>query len=496
MKLQKIKINGFRGIENVEITFNEMLNFIVSNNNVGKTRILECINQFYNGAKENLDVEFTYNVSDGDKIIIQECLNMAETVPEGSITIILKNKKYSYKKYDAKKLIEEKIIGEVLYVPAVSDHNNITDVSKTSTDISKMVSKLLEKNNSVENKLKQLNDDLKEYIKLLQEESRSTISKMNQEILFGNIELSLENKEFDNSQIIKNNIQLKAKEDGEERDISSLGTGVQRSIVNSIITAGIDSQKYTILLYDEPETFLNVNLQRKLMQEINNNKENTQYIIATHSPDIIYRNEKIFSSIIKLKKKDKNNIKVFQFDNNKYVDLIRQTNIELNQRVQLVENINESVLAWWDRNRVNALFEDKVLIIEGPTEEIFLDMVCTEKNIPYITTASGKFTIPYFKILFEDIFDIKIAVMYDKDDISDPKHGSINDYIINNINDYLVLDKDFESYLGYNTIDKRRKPQEFLEKYFNNEISNDKILQLKQAIYSLYYGDDNSYEQK
>ena len=174
--------------------------------------------------------------------------------------------------------------------------------------------------------------------------------------------------------------------------------------------------------------------------------------------------------------------------------MIRKTNIELNPKVQLVENINESVLAWWDRNRVNALFEDKVIIIEGPTEEIFMDMICIEKNIPYITTASGKFSIPYFKILFEDIFDIKTAVIYDKDDISDPRHNTINEYIVNNIKDYLTLDKDFENYLGYKTIDKHRKPQEFLEKFFNKEIETNKILQLKQAIYNLYNGDDENNE--
>ena len=219
MKLQRIKIISFKGIENAEIKFNEMLNFIVSNNNVGKTRILECINQFYNGTKDNYEMEFTYEVSEEDKTIIKNCLNIKESIENKYIIVNLKNKKYTYKKYDAKKLIEEKILGEVLYIPAVSDHNNLTDVSKTSTDISKMVAKLLEKNNSVEDKLKELNNDLKGYITLLQEVSTSTISKMNQEILFGNIELSLENKEIENYQIIKNNIKLKEKEDGEEKEI-------------------------------------------------------------------------------------------------------------------------------------------------------------------------------------------------------------------------------------------------------------------------------------
>ena len=69
MKLTKIKINKFRGIENVEIIFNEMLNFIVSNNNVGKTRILECINQFYSFSKENIDLDFSYQIKEESSFI-------------------------------------------------------------------------------------------------------------------------------------------------------------------------------------------------------------------------------------------------------------------------------------------------------------------------------------------------------------------------------------------------------------------------------------------
>ena len=97
MKLQRIKIISFKGIENAEIKFNEMLNFIVSNNNVGKTRILECINQFYNGTKDNYEMEFTYEVSEEDKTIIKNCLNIKESIENKYIIVNLKNKKYTYK---------------------------------------------------------------------------------------------------------------------------------------------------------------------------------------------------------------------------------------------------------------------------------------------------------------------------------------------------------------------------------------------------------------
>ena len=34
----------------------------------------------------------------------------------------------------------------------------------------------------------------------------------------------------------------------------------------------------------------------------------------------------------------------------------------------LEENPNNSILAWWDSNRVNALFESKIILIEGATD--------------------------------------------------------------------------------------------------------------------------------
>ena len=66
MKILNVKINQFRGLKNVNIDINEMLNFIVSDNNVGKTRLLEAINQFYVG-KEDGDIEITYELSEVDK---------------------------------------------------------------------------------------------------------------------------------------------------------------------------------------------------------------------------------------------------------------------------------------------------------------------------------------------------------------------------------------------------------------------------------------------
>lgn len=488
MKLEKIYITNFRGIKNVEISFNEMIGFLVSDNNIGKTRILECINQFYHG-KEEMEVKFTYRINEDDANKIKSNIKEIKEDLEELFEVTLNNKEYLYKDIKVKKLVDNKILGDVIYIPAVSDHNNETDISKTSTSLSKMISTVLIKNETLTKQLEDLNKKLSDYIGLIKKESKDNLEKLDKEILFKDIKLEIVDKKFDNSQILKNNLQLKVLENETEKNINELGTGVQRSIVNSILKYGLDSENYILILYDEPETFLNIRLQRGLMQDINNNKENTQYIIATHSPDIIYRNEKIFSSIIKLRKEN-DNICINQYDDKKYINLIQKTNNELitidNKYQKLLSrNINETILAWWDRNRVNALFENKILIVEGPTEEIFIDMVCKEKNIPYISSI-GKYLIPYFKILFQDIFGIEVCCMYDKDDITNITHKVLNEYIEKNINLSLELVSDFETHLGYSIKDTRRKPQEFLEKYFNGEIDNSKIEDLKKKIYNLF----------
>lgn len=490
MRISSIKINQFRGLKNINIEINEMLNFIVSDNNIGKTRILEAINQFYIG-KEDGSIAITYELSEIDKNNIMKTIKEVNEINNDFLTINYTNKKYMYGNIDMKKAISNNVFGEVIYIPAVSNHENEIDISKTTTNISKTISKLLAKNESLDKRLLKLNEDLNSYIDELKTASQENFDKLNKDIVFSEIQIEISNKDFETSQILKNNLELKAIENGEEKLITQLGTGVQRNIVNSILKSGIDNEEYTIVLYDEPETFLNVKLQRALMDEINNNKINTQYIISTHSPDIIYRNENIFSSIIKLKKIDNNNVQVFQYNDVEYKKYVDETNNilkSLNPEYQyyLKENINETILAWWDRNRINALFEDKVLLVEGPTEELFIDLICKDNGIVYISTAQGKFSIPYLNILFNKIFGIEIICICDKDNEEKINHKVINEYILKNINKSIFCDKEFENELMYEVTENKRKPQIFLEKYFNNEISNQDIERLKQKIINIY----------
>lgn len=43
MYLEKFKIQNFRGIDDLTLTFNEGLNIIIGENNSGKTRIIDAL---------------------------------------------------------------------------------------------------------------------------------------------------------------------------------------------------------------------------------------------------------------------------------------------------------------------------------------------------------------------------------------------------------------------------------------------------------------------
>lgn len=50
----------------------------------------------------------------------------------------------------------------------------------------------------------------------------------------------------------------------------------------------------------------------------------------------------------------------------------------------------------------------------------------------------------------------------------------------------MLLDNEFENQLNYNVSDNRRKPQIFLEKYFDKQISEQDIEKLRNKITDLY----------
>ena len=72
MKIKKLHIERYEGIENVDVYFNYDVSFLISDNNVGKTRVLECLEAFYGKNKNECEASIDIELNDEDIIDIND----------------------------------------------------------------------------------------------------------------------------------------------------------------------------------------------------------------------------------------------------------------------------------------------------------------------------------------------------------------------------------------------------------------------------------------
>lgn len=494
MKIAKLRLINYKGIKDVEIMLNDRLCFLVSANNVGKTRVLEAIDDFYNNTRDDtIQIELTYEF-DEEEIKKLDSKLVTKVSSDNTLAVLLEKKKRQIDGINVDKFYKDTTFGSVVYIPAVSNHEDETNVSKTSTSISKMINDIAK--TKLVAQLGKVNNSIEEYVKALNLETKGLMGDINTNLLFSDVKVALNNRDVKSDQILKNNISLDAFESGSSipSNIQNLGSGVQRNIVNTILAHyGKHADCFTLVLYDEPETFISSFSQRELICNINNNigsSTNLQYIVATHSPDIIYRNTNIHKKIIRLKAQKDKNIQIFQYDESIFLKYVNSANEELeelgaDEKHLLSTSVEETILSFWDRYRINTLFENKSLLVEGPTEEVLLDLAFSEDNIPY-TTSLGKFSFPYLYILLSKVFGVKLVAIYDKDGNSG-NHYAFNTYIDNHFYKILSFDPDLETKLGYTVgpSERNNKPRIFLKNYFDGTIKEN-VDELKEEILNIW----------
>lgn len=486
MQLKEIKIKDYSGLKDINVFVQNNLMYVVSDNNVGKTRTLKAIDNFFNG-KDNANLEITYEFTQEEIKEINSKYNLE--LSEES-TFIQKDKKILFNDNDYTLFIRnEKILGQCFYIPTIVNFDDQQDLSKAKNQLSSVIIDLISDDDKLKESMIKLNKNYNSYVKQIKDKSKKMFLNINDSILFDDFSVDIDGTDINGNQLIKNNLHLEYSNSLGPIDLNQCGTGVQSNIINSILT-NFSRKKYTIILYDEPESYLNSTTQKKLINKISNNINNSLYIIATHSPFIIKRSAETFKSIVRLEKKDSNAI-VYQYDDVKYKAYVKKVNDFLQKsgladvKYLLKDDVYKTILTWWETDRVNALFESKIVLVEGPTESIFFDICCSDNNYCVVNTI-GKWKIPYFKIFFEDILGIKVMIMYDKDDETKMPHKSFNKWI-KTTNCFLENDIDLEDKLGYKApTDQYMKPQMLIENYLDNKIDINKINNLKISVENEY----------
>lgn len=294
----------------------------------------------------------------------------------------------------------------------------LTSAIKTNT--SKDQSKL----NKLTAEINQLACDIKNEIS---EELSNTTSKLKENLgrIFPGHDIDIEPQagKIDLDKIVAGGTHLRvASSDGQYYPLANQGSGLQRAFLWSAIEALADSGKMKsgrtsvkdkeqkILLVEEPESFLHppaVRAAREALYKIAK-LPNWQVMITTHSP-IFIDVSKPHTTIVRVDK-TQDTTKTFSTEKADF------TNDE-RERLKMIHNCHPTVNEFF--------FADKIILVEGDTEEIVLSQFKDEATT--VLNCHGKANIPMFEKILNH-FGINYTVIHDLDS---PKAKRNNKFIKN-----------------------------------------------------------------
>lgn len=503
MRIEQILVSNYRGLDGLNVYFNNTNNYIVGKNNIGKTCMLNLLATILNG-KNFRDTDF----SDASKPIK---IKVKIRLLEEELGVFLDN--FSTEDANIANLIfqqespEERLelissdSEEQIAVSSIKNSNfvfyssNIKPIGENDLTFNgssyKLVPELVKKYTSNHEKVEDSNEN---YDQKLLDFINTNLSKV-KSFKTNNIQAEINN---DYGELITRSLVLKSK-DG--IDFSRLGFGLQFSnliplkIIDKIvywnrfnklkqhlITNDDGTSTLNIILgIDEPEVHLHPNLQLQLMDYIRS-------ILSGKDPNFnsllkeLFDIDKIEGQIIAVT----HSSKIFSAD---YHEIIRFTT---NQGKVIATSGNVLNLASREDKQLkrqfpyfaDALFSDGVILVEGDTEQTAIPVFATTLGISLINhnvnivRTDGVGSMPSLKELFTSL-KIKAVCIEDNDGerISNESQGIFvtlgNDFedecfekmTLSEINHYL------DDYHSYIKIDKY-KPN-FLAKYLPPEYSEE-----------------------
>jgi len=443
--------------------------------------------------------------------------------------------------YGAKNVSQAKL-GKLIYIPEIAttdDTFKLTGPSPLRQVISFVFKKVLEKSDAFASLDKAFENFNKEF---KTESSSDGISMerlredINNELKIWQFTFGFDVNPIKTDLIIKNLIEHYIEDDhletGKKRiDMRNIGQGLQRHLIYTMIklAAKYDENKkesdkkefypdFTLILFEEPEAFLHPSQQELINLGLKKiaNEYNQQVFCTSHSSIFVSKNINKLTEIKRIEKKNGVS-EVFQIDettlNSLYTDctefnqflqskivagvpaedeteLKKLVNEKTDEEKLLEESIKFSV--WLDAERASMFFARHVLICEGASEKALIDYLLNtqwpelkEKHI-YCLDALGKYNIHRYVVLLTK-FGISHSVLMDFDENKN-KHKYINEFVKTKVSKLHGFERDFEAFLGINSVPNNRndlKPLNVLKNYEDGNITEGKIEELKEIIKNL-----------
>lgn len=350
MYISEIKLENFRCFSgNHELVFKPGINYLVGNNNCGKTTIFRAI-EFLQSAKnkedwitkgkenEDISVEIKFKGEDLNEILDQDSLSKyAKYVYNNELIVRRSSRRTTWtdsknkekeigiknvalynkeeRKYENPTGIDKTInaLFETQFVWSDIDNEDYQDFNKTKI-LGRIIHALAEHFNQT--------DSWKQLVTAHEEafgdggfsaELRDVESKI-EEVMsnqYGEtkVEIGFDLPDIDSFLKIG---QIQLEDNGIRTEANQKGTGMQRALAlnliqvySSISSENSDKLRPIFFFLDEPETFLHPKAQDKLLDSLEELSKRSQIFITTHSPYLL-RNYNSKNDDLKIFSRDKN----------------------------------------------------------------------------------------------------------------------------------------------------------------------------------------------
>lgn len=425
--VKTLQIKNFKTFENSTFHFNEKLNILTGANNSGKTTVLEAIalwNECFNklikqslrsdekagiakgqyrlGNKSQNYVDYTDIVSVRSPYLqdifynldTSKTIEISINIKKGSQEILIGFSiiKASGTNYDIKLVTDSfdysifndlfELFPNPISILFASPISNIllNEEFKTEPVIKDSIQRR-ESIKVIRNRLYNLADeDFLEFEKLLSH------------ILGSDIKLTTN---ADKKRDTKLDYDIKINPKDTPKNISLVGSGTLQ-IIEILLSVFDEKKDLNIILLDEPDSHIHRDIQKKLINVLVDYTSNTQVFLTTHNESLIRSSKPDF--IFHLEgdvKKDYFNITYNTKDTLK-------KGLQPSRQIKILQTLgSESAL-----DLINALESDKLLLVEGKTDPLYLDVIINKKY------KDKKFNIMYWSFdgienIFQHIFSYK-----------------------------------------------------------------------------------------
>jgi predicted ATP-dependent endonuclease of OLD family len=547
MKLVHVSIHNFRGIHDAAINLYDY-NLLVGPNNAGKSTAIAAILVFYEkdgfkfkadrdcpfiaGADQDSWVELVFSLTDAedlslaadyrqqDKTLrVRKLLKTGDKNKDGYIFGYKTDGMLSDEPFYGAKNVQSGKFGDIVFIPAVSKVDEHTKLSGPSA-LRDLLSNVLEAVVASSPSYEAFSRNFEAFAQGVKTEKtgdgRSLAgleADLSGLLSSWGTDFQLEMKSPSMAEIIKTLVSYQCvdKAHGKALAADQFGSGFQRHFIYSLIQIGAKyvskkpskktkdfTPSMNLILFEEPEAFLHPPQQEILAQSLTTLASNPdqQVICSTHSSHFVSRNAAHIPAIARLKR-DNGRVTVCQIDARSWdeiVDANQAMNIIAAKWPKLKARLEAADLKpdmeavkyflWLNPDRCGMFFANHVLVVEGPSEQAFINKLLGDGKITrpvdglYVLDSIGKYNIHRFMNLLTHL-GIPHAVLHDDDNGRD-EHANVNQLIQDSKSAYTsavsTIAVDLETFLGVpKPKSDHRKPQHLLYLHETGQIAADKL---------------------